>query len=98
MKYQNIREETLKNKVAKDFFDNFDCTEVIRDIDFAVALPLPPPLSPPPPLTPPKEGDFPLSEGLEGRQFPSFGGARGGDLKFSVCRIRKNPKIFIYNF
>ena len=36
MKYSNIREETLKNKVAHDFFGNFDCTEIIKDIDFAV--------------------------------------------------------------
>jgi len=36
MKYQNIREEALKNKVAQDFFGQFDCTEIIKDIDFAV--------------------------------------------------------------
>ena len=36
MKYLNMREETLKNRVAQDFFDKFDCTEVIRDIDFTV--------------------------------------------------------------
>ena len=39
MKYSNIREETLKNKVAHDFFSNFDCTEIIKDIDFAVKSP-----------------------------------------------------------
>ena len=38
MKYSNIREETLKNKVEQDFFGKFDCTEIIRDIDFAVKL------------------------------------------------------------
>ena len=43
MKYQNIREETLKNKVSQDYFGKFDCTEVIRDIDFAVKAPFYPP-------------------------------------------------------
>jgi len=38
MKYQNIREEELKNKVAQDFFEKFDCTEIIKDIDFAVRI------------------------------------------------------------
>jgi hypothetical protein len=28
MKYSNIREEELKNKVGKDFFSNFDTTEI----------------------------------------------------------------------
>ena len=28
----------MKNKVAQDFFGKFDCTEVIRDIDFVVKL------------------------------------------------------------
>jgi len=36
MKYRNIREEELKNKVEQDYFGKFDCTEIIRDIDFAV--------------------------------------------------------------
>ncbi|MDR0965720.1 MAG: hypothetical protein LBM75_04340 [Myxococcales bacterium] len=36
MKYQGIREEELKNRVAQDFFGKFDCTEIIRDIDFSV--------------------------------------------------------------
>ena len=36
MKYPNIREEALKNKVAHDFFGKYDCTEIIKDIDFAV--------------------------------------------------------------
>jgi len=31
-----IREEELKNKVANDFFSKFDCTEIIKNIDFAV--------------------------------------------------------------
>ncbi|MCL2131249.1 MAG: hypothetical protein FWH36_02150 [Lentimicrobiaceae bacterium] len=38
MKYSNIREEEIKNRVAKDFFDEFDCSEIIKDIDFAVKL------------------------------------------------------------
>ena len=39
MKYPNIREEALKNKVAQDYFGKYDCTEIIRDIDFAVPPP-----------------------------------------------------------
>ena len=38
MKYRDIREEELKNKVGQVFFGKFDCTEIIRDIDFAVKL------------------------------------------------------------
>lgn len=38
MKYQNIREEELKNKVAKDFFWLFDTTKIIGNIDFCVCL------------------------------------------------------------
>jgi len=33
----NIREEELKNRVATDFFHKYDCTGIIKDIDFAVA-------------------------------------------------------------
>ena len=43
MKYGNIREEELKNKVEQDFFGKFDCTEIIKNIDFAVKAPLNPP-------------------------------------------------------
>jgi len=41
MKYSDNREEAVKNKVAQDFFDKFDCTEIIKDIDFAVKSPTP---------------------------------------------------------
>ena len=34
----NIREEELKNKVAKDWFSNYDTTQIIDNIDFAVAI------------------------------------------------------------
>jgi len=38
-RYSEIRrEEELKNKIAQDFFDKFDCTEVIGNIDFAVRI------------------------------------------------------------
>ncbi|MCL2063239.1 MAG: hypothetical protein FWG98_02570 [Candidatus Cloacimonetes bacterium] len=37
MKYVNLREEELKNLVAKDFFEGLDCSAIIKDIDFAVA-------------------------------------------------------------
>jgi len=36
MKYNNIREEELKNKVGSDFFADFDTTEIIGNIDFSV--------------------------------------------------------------
>lgn len=39
MKYsKTLREEELKNKVAQDFFERFDTTEIIKNIDFAVRL------------------------------------------------------------
>ncbi|MDR3245754.1 MAG: hypothetical protein LBT50_04910 [Prevotellaceae bacterium] len=38
MKYKNVREEEIKNRVATDFFDKFDCNEIIENIDFAVKL------------------------------------------------------------
>ena len=37
MKYQNIREEEVKNKVGQDFFANFDSSKIIGNIDFAVS-------------------------------------------------------------
>lgn len=39
MSYLNIREEELKNKIAQDLFNDFDCTKIIGDIDFCVAIP-----------------------------------------------------------
>lgn len=36
MKYKNIREEELKNKVAVDYFKQFDTTEIVGNIDFTV--------------------------------------------------------------
>ena len=36
MKYKNIREEELKNKVGEDWFKSFDTTEIIGNIDFTV--------------------------------------------------------------
>ncbi len=36
MKYKNIREEALKNKVGVDWFNQFDTTEIIGNIDFTV--------------------------------------------------------------
>lgn len=38
MKYANIREEELKNKIAKDYFGDFDCTKIIGNIDFCACL------------------------------------------------------------
>ncbi|MEO0043910.1 MAG: hypothetical protein RL329_3358, partial [Bacteroidota bacterium] len=39
MTYDAIREEELKNKVAKDFFNAFDCTKIMGNLDFCVTLP-----------------------------------------------------------
>lgn len=36
MKYNNIREEELKNKVGADWFKAFDTTEILGNIDFTV--------------------------------------------------------------
>ena len=36
MKYKNIREEELKNKVGVEWSKNFDTTEIIGNIDFSV--------------------------------------------------------------
>ena len=36
MKYSNIREEELKNKVGADWFKQFDTTEILGNIDFTV--------------------------------------------------------------
>lgn len=36
MKYKNIREEELKNKVGFDWFKHFDTTEIVGNIDFTV--------------------------------------------------------------
>jgi hypothetical protein len=36
MKYNNIREEALKNKVAADWFADFDTTEILGNIDFTI--------------------------------------------------------------
>ena len=38
MKYQNIREEELKNKVAQDYFWIYDCTKIIGNVDFSVCM------------------------------------------------------------
>ncbi len=38
MKYQNIREEELKNKVGQDFFSDFDTTKIVGNIDFCVTF------------------------------------------------------------
>ena len=41
MKYSNILEEEVKNKVTQDFFNKFDCTKILGKIDFAVKSPSP---------------------------------------------------------
>lgn len=37
--YQNIQEEELKNKIAHDYFSDYDSTQIIGKIDFCIALP-----------------------------------------------------------
>jgi hypothetical protein len=36
--YQNIREEELKNKIAADYFADFDTTKIIGNVDFCVSV------------------------------------------------------------
>jgi len=38
MRYPNIREEELKNKVAQDYFWIYDCTKIIGNVDFCVCM------------------------------------------------------------
>jgi hypothetical protein len=38
MKYANIREEELKNKIAQDYFWFYDCTKIIGNVDFCVCI------------------------------------------------------------
>lgn len=37
-KYQNIREEELKNKIAEDYFADYDTTKIIGNVDFCIAI------------------------------------------------------------
>jgi hypothetical protein len=39
MKYQNIKEEELKNTIAQDYFSLFDCAKIIGNVDFCVCIP-----------------------------------------------------------
>ena len=36
---KTIREEELKNLIAKDWFSSYDTTHILGDIDFSVAVP-----------------------------------------------------------
>ncbi len=38
MKYRDIREEELKNKIAHGYFGEFDCTKIIGNVDFCVCM------------------------------------------------------------
>ena len=38
MKYSNIREEELKNKIAQDYFWLYDCTKMMGNVDFCVCM------------------------------------------------------------
>jgi len=54
MPYTNIREEELKNKVAQDYFADFDSTQIIGNVDFCVSSRN----STPPLRGTPQEGNF----------------------------------------
>src|SRR5215469_14798565 len=41
MRYSDILEEEIKNKVTQDFFPKFDCTRILGKIDFAVKVKYP---------------------------------------------------------
>ncbi|MEY4768928.1 MAG: hypothetical protein RL637_1567, partial [Pseudomonadota bacterium] len=38
MSYLAIREEELKNKIAQNYFNEFDCSKIIGNIDFCVTI------------------------------------------------------------
>ena len=38
MKYKNIKEEELKNKVSQDYFWLYDCSRIIGNIDYCVCM------------------------------------------------------------
>ena len=38
MKYSNIREEELKNKIAQDYFWIYDWTKIVGNVDFCVCM------------------------------------------------------------
>ncbi len=38
MKYANIREEELKNKIAQEYFWMLDCSKIVGNVDFCVSL------------------------------------------------------------
>ena len=38
MKYKNIREEEIKNKIAQDYFWLYDCSKIIGNVDFCVSM------------------------------------------------------------
>ncbi|HPO62821.1 MAG TPA: hypothetical protein PK762_07030 [Candidatus Kapabacteria bacterium] len=38
MKYSNVREEELKNKIARDYFWLYDCSKIIGNVDFCVSF------------------------------------------------------------
>ena len=59
MKYINILEEEIKNKVTRDFFSKFDCTKILEKIDFAVKAPHNP-------LKEENSSSLPLGEGWDG--------------------------------
>ncbi len=40
---QNLGEEELKNKIAQNYFGEFDCTQIVGNVDFCVSPKAPQP-------------------------------------------------------
>ena len=38
MPYHNMKEEELKNRIARDFFWQYDWTKIIGNVDFCVSM------------------------------------------------------------
>jgi hypothetical protein len=38
MKYSNIREEEIKNKITQDYFGDYDCSKIVGNVDFCVSM------------------------------------------------------------
>jgi hypothetical protein len=38
MAKDKTREEEVKNKIARDYFQDFDCTKILGDVDFCVTI------------------------------------------------------------
>ena len=39
MAKRKVREEEVKNTVAKNYFPEYDCTKILGNVDFCVSIP-----------------------------------------------------------